>query len=493
MYGVALVVVCVYLGVGILKEQPQNSQAILGIVAIILFCYITSARPSRVNWCPVFWGFVIQFVFACLTMRTRFGYDVFDWLGKIILDFISFSDSGSNFIFGNDFKSKGFALAISGTIVFFTTMMFVFTHLGITDFVVLKLGRIISVCLETGPVESVVASANIFVSMASPNHILTAAVISAPAALALAKLSYPETQTVNYEKQKNMRIKDGNRYTFTKSELHSVMSSGFASTSGSLMVLFIMCGASPNHILTAAVISAPAALALAKLSYPETQTVNYAKQKNMRIKDGNSEGSNLWSVLSDGTAMGVKVAVSVLANLLSFISVMSLVDWFLGWCGERAGLEELSIEFLFSYLLWPLAYALGTEPADCPKMGRLIGVKLATSPLVAFTQMGQMKRNREELGAYLADTGGTGAWHWEGNHVVLDASNKTLILGIISERSEAIATYVLSGFNTVANIGITIGTLVQVCPDRKSDYIRLVFRAFMIGNMACFATAAVAG
>ncbi|XP_005094279.1 solute carrier family 28 member 3 isoform X1 [Aplysia californica] len=456
LYLVATIGLCCYLYFDILASNPRNAQSLGGIIVIILMCFIVSVKPSKVNWHPVFWGFVGQVLFATLTLRTDAGYNAFKWLGDLIQTFISYSDAGSAFVIGDDFAIMGLAFWASGALIFFNCIIFSLNHLGVIEFLVVKLGTFLGFCMETGPVESVVAAANIFMGISEAPLLIR-----------------PFIPNV------------------TKSELHAIMTCGFASISGGIMTMFIKYGAPPGHLLTAAIISAPAALALSKLTYPETEIVDLSKQTNIKMRDTSDKSQNLLSVCSDGAVLALKMMAPISANMLAFFSLLAMTDAILDWFGQRAGYEGLSFDLICSYLLWPLAYVMGTEPADCGRLGALIGVKLFATPMVAYKNLGEIIENRKVLEHYLSVTNGT--FHWEGFDVILDAANTTLKNGVMSPRSEVISTYALCGFSAFTAIGISIGTLTPICPSRKSDILDVVFRAFYVGNMASFATGAVAG
>ncbi|RUS69981.1 hypothetical protein EGW08_022260, partial [Elysia chlorotica] len=209
LYAVALFGICIYIGVDVIRHDPSNLQALSGIAAMVFGCFIFSVRPSRVNWHPVFWGFMLQFVMAIITLRTRPGYQAFKWIGDLVESFVRLSDKGSNFVLGASFRATGpgFFFETAGVIVFFNACIFVLDYVGVLEFIILKIGRGLALCLETGPIESVVAAANIFIGLSE--------------APLLVRPYLP---------------------VITKSELHAVMTCGFASISGAFMAMFIKAG-----------------------------------------------------------------------------------------------------------------------------------------------------------------------------------------------------------------------------------------------------------
>ncbi|GFR89379.1 sodium/nucleoside cotransporter [Elysia marginata] len=209
LYIIALLGVCIYIGVDVIRHDPSNLQALSGVVVLIFGCFVFSSRPSRVNWHPVFWGFIIQIVMAIITLRTTPGYRAFKWIGDMVEEFVRLSDKGSNFVLGASFRATGpgFFFETAGVMVFFNSCIFVLDYFGILESIILSIGGGLALCLETGPIESVVAAANIFIGLSE--------------APLLVRPYLP---------------------VITRSELHAIMTCGFASISGAFMAMFIKAG-----------------------------------------------------------------------------------------------------------------------------------------------------------------------------------------------------------------------------------------------------------
>ncbi|KAK3771857.1 hypothetical protein RRG08_028765 [Elysia crispata] len=457
LYAATVLGLGTYLGFSVFTKHPQNVQSLLGIFGIIAVGFLLSQQPSKVKWHPVFWGFVLQFCFAILTMQTNFGYQIFMWLGDSVQRLLYFSNIGSAFVLGQNFRSMGLAFGYAGGLIFFGSLMGLMIHYGVVGFIVVRGGRALSVVMGTGPVESVIAVANIFIGLSS-----------AP----LLVLPYLATMS--------------------KSELGALMTCGYASVSGEILALFIASGAPANHLLTAAIISAPAALAVAKLLMPETEEVDLTQQTGISAEGiGGDQNQNALSAASDGALVAMRLSVSAMVNMLAFVSLLSLIDGILEFLGERAGFHGLTFDAICGYVLFPLAFAMGAPYEDCSRVGSLIGVKLFATPVIGYADLGKIIDNRRVLEEYVSN--GNGTWRWEGTDIILDSTNTTLVHGIMSEKAEVITTYAMCGFSAFTAIGISIGALTSLCPSRKVDIIRLVPLAFLGGNLASFATGAVAG
>ncbi|KAJ8026189.1 Solute carrier family 28 member 3 [Holothuria leucospilota] len=209
----------------------------VGLPIFIFFTYIFSKNPRRVKWRPVVWGLVLQFILGIFILRTSLGRSIFQWLGCIVGDFLNFTDAGSKFVFGEDtYTAHSFAFKVLPVLIYFSAVISVLYHLGIMQIVIRKLAWLMQNTMKTSASESLNAAANIFIGQ------MEAPLLIRPF------------------------LKD-----MTKSELHAVMTGGFATIAGSVLGAYITLGISPFHLMTASVMSAPVALAISKLFYPETK------------------------------------------------------------------------------------------------------------------------------------------------------------------------------------------------------------------------------
>ncbi|XP_071101865.1 solute carrier family 28 member 3-like [Haliotis cracherodii] len=446
--------VAVYIGLEVIRYNPQNIQSLLGVGVFVVLGFVFSTSPSRVNWHPVFWGIVVQFVFAVIILRTSWGYTMFDWSGHRVEDFLKYGNAGAQFVFGKNYRDHRIAFAVMPVMLFFNCVIFMLYHIGVIQVIMKRLGSFLSFCLDCGPIESVVASANIFIGLTE-----------APL------LVRPYLKHV------------------TPSELHAIMTCGFASVSGAVMGTYIQFGVPANHLLSAAVMSAPAALAVTKLMCPETKKSYFRDGVKMEL--GLEKHRNILSAVSSGAVAAIKIASNTIANQIAFVSLAKLVDHTLEWFGDQAGVPGISFGLVCSYLFYPISYAMGVATQDCGKMGEMLGVKIFGTPIISYTELGRLRENRYQLLDYVTKNNQT--WHWQGSDVILEGTNQTLLGGIMDERTEVIATYALCGFSTVTAIGVTLGSLVPMAPERKQDIVRLVIRALVAGNVASFLTGAIAG
>ncbi|XP_060066328.1 solute carrier family 28 member 3-like [Ylistrum balloti] len=461
--------VFVYVIVEIALKTPRNMISAGGLATLILLFYVFSVNPAKVKWRPVFWGLMLQFLFALIILRWQGGYEMFEWIGNRFQEFIKYTDKGSEFVFGENYTDHFFAFSVLPVIVFFSTSVYVLYYLGVMQFIIRNIARFLAYALGTSPTESLNAAGNIFLGQSE------APLLIRPF---LSKL--------------------------TKSELHAVCTGGFATIAGSVMAAYILYGIPANHLLSASVMSAPAALAMSKLFYPETEESQINSNDVYKMSKGPER--NIIEAASSGASQSIKLVANVAVNLIAFVSLLEFVNATLKWFGNRVGMEppedELTFELICSYVFWPLAFLMGVNSGDCPKVAELIGIKTFINEFVAYTSLSKYIKNAQNLSWYegLAHSNTSNisgvfnsTWRYVNGDIVYDDLNITLVGGILAERSVVISTYALCGFSNISSIGIMLGALGAMAPSRKSDLSQVVFRAMIAGNVACFMTACIAG
>jgi len=437
---------------GIPQDGAGRARALGGCVAVILLALAFSTNRRAVSWRVVVMGTLLQVVFALIVLKTDLGRGLFAGANDVIGKLLSFSEAGSRFVFGNLADNKvpvgvglspspndprvGFvdqwasvgsmiAFRVLPTILFFSAITAVLYHLGILQRVVRAMAWVMQRSTRTSGAESLSAAANIFVGQTE-----------AP----LLVRPYLERMT--------------------KSELMCVMSGGFATVAGGVMAAYVAMLSTTfpdiaGHLLAASVMSAPAALVMAKILVPEVETPDTARGG---LVDAPRLDANVIDAATRGTSEGLSLALNVAAMLISFLALIALLNAGVGVVGGWFGRPELTLELAFGRLCAPLAFALGTPWSDAVAVGQLIGTKTVVNEFVAYTQL-----------AGMLDDG-------------------TLQHGV----SVLIAVYALCGFSNFGSIGIQIGGLAALAPSRRSDLARLGLRAMAAGSLACFQTAAVA-
>jgi len=376
--------------------------SLLGLFVFVSISYLCSNNRKLIPWNTVLWGIALQLILGVLLLKSAIGLRIFQFLGSVAEEFLNFSDAGAKLVFGDGFEEHFIAFKILPTLIFFSAFISLLYHYNILPRLVGIMGWVMMKTMKTSGAESLSCAANIFVGQ-------TEAPLTIKPYLS----------------------------SLTKSELHSIMTGGF--------------------LLAASVMSAPAALAVSKIFYPET----IKPQTQGKIETiPNSNYVNGIDAISTGTIEGLKLALNVGAMLIAFLGLLAMVNALLAFVGNQIGIPSLSLEEIFSYLMFPVAWLMGIPLADCQTVAVLLGKKLILNEFVAYLDLQQL----------------------------ISGENP-----VISERAKIIATYALCGFSNVGSIGIQIGGISAIAPERQADLAQLSIRALTAGSIACFMTACVAG
>jgi CNT family concentrative nucleoside transporter len=397
----------------------------LGLVVFVGLAYAFSVNRRAIRWQPVLWGIALQLIFALLILRTAPGFVVFSFLGDVVGQFLNFSDAGASFVFGEKFEENFFAFKVLPTIIFFSSFISLLYHYGILQRIVQGVAWVMLKTLKTSGSESLSAAANIFVGQTEAPLLIKPYIGS-----------------------------------MTMSELHAVMTGGFATIAGGVLAAYVSFGVPAQHLIAASVMSAPAALAISKLLYPETEKSPTAGTVTVEVERTAANGID---AVATGAIEGLKLVGNIAAMLIAFLALVALVNAVLGWLGGLIGLPQLSLELIFSFLLAPVAWLMGVPWADCGQVGVLLGKKTILNEFIAYLDL---KELIEESKAGTSE---------------------------FSERAIIIATYALCGFSNIGSIGIQIGGIGGIAPERQADLARLGVRALLGGSLACFMTACIAG
>ncbi|XP_052073347.1 solute carrier family 28 member 3-like isoform X1 [Mytilus californianus] len=393
-----------------------------GLLFFILIVFITSRSPSKVQWTPVIWGIILQFVLGMIILRWPTGYAVCQFIGDQVTAFLAYTDNGSRFVFGDEgLKDHPVVFKILPVVVFFSAIVNILYYLGAMQVIIKGIARVLRFAMKTSPMESFATSAHIFVGQVESSIALK-----------------PFINDVS------------------RSELNAIMTGGFATVAGTVIGAYIEFGVPANHLIAASFMSAPAALAVSKLGWPEKKKMDGFSMDNISINVGKE--SNLMEAASAGATSTVKLIAYVVVNLIAFLAILSFVDAIISFYGDRVGHPEVNFEWLCSYIFMPLAVIMGIPWKDCRVVATLIGKKIVLNEFLAYIDLGNLMRENK-----------------------------------IEGRSAVISTYILCGFGSIAAMGINLGALIAAEPRRRRDYARGVFRAFVCGNIACFMTACIAG
>ncbi len=417
------------------------TRGFLGLGMLFLMGYLFSKNRKKINWGIVARGTALQIGLALLILKVPFVSIIFDWLSKAFTKLINFSHDGANFLFRSigteqiDPMLKNFMTWILPSIIFFAAISSLLYYFGILQWIVKRLAWVMNKTLGISGAESISAAANIFIG---------------------------QTEAPLLVKPYLQRM--------TKSEIMCLMVGGMATIAGGVLaaVIGILGGGDEvkelfyaKHLLTASFMSAPAAIVFAKMLVPETEEID----KNLEVPK-EKIGANALEAITNGTTEGLKLAANVGAMLIVFMSLIALVNYSLGKIGDWTTLNDiiasggvytqLSFESIAGYLLAPVSWMMGVEWQDCMYFGQLLGEKTILNEFIAYPHLGVIQ---DEL------------------------SQKTVIM----------STYVLCGFANVASIGIQVGGIGILVPEKRSLLAKYGVIALIGGTLACMSTAVLAG
>ena len=423
----------------------------LGMVAILLIAYLFSNNRRAVNWRTVGIGLLLQLCIAVGILKVNFIQKGFDAVGSIFVLILDFTRAGSQFLLGNllDTQSFGyiFVFQVLPTIIFFSALTSLLFYLGVIQIVVKAMAWALSKLLNISGAESLSVTGNIFLGQTE--------------APLMIKAYLPK---------------------MTRSEILLVMIGGMATVAGGVMASYIqyLGGDDPQmrllfarHLLAASVMAAPGAIVISKILCPQTEQFSNDSHVSME-----NVGSNILDAIANGTTDGLKLAANVGAMLLVFVALIAMINCIFNWIGDLTTLNNatlndviaantpyksgLSLEMILGTIFSPVMWLIGIGKEDVMLMGQLLGIKLASSEFVAYTQLGVLK----------------------------DLTSEPHLL---YNKSVMIATYMLCGFANFASIGIQIGGIGALAPNQRKTLSEFGLKAVLGGTLASLLSATIAG
>ncbi|ATA81609.1 Na+ dependent nucleoside transporter [Capnocytophaga leadbetteri] len=418
----------------------------LGMVAILLIAYLFSNNRRAVNWRTVGIGLLLQLCIAVGILKVNFIQKGFDAVGSIFVLILDFTRAGSQFLLGNllDTQSFGyiFVFQVLPTIIFFSALTSLLFYLGVIQIVVKAMAWALSKLLNISGAESLSVTGNIFLGQTE--------------APLMIKAYLPK---------------------MTRSEILLVMIGGMATVAGGVMASYIqyLGGDDPQmrllfarHLLAASVMAAPGAIVISKILCPQTEQFSNDSHVSME-----NVGSNILDAIANGTTDGLKLAANVGAMLLVFVALIAMINCIFNWIGGLTTLNDviaantpyqngLSLEMILGTIFSPVMWLIGIGKEDVMLMGQLLGIKLASSEFVAYTQLGVLK----------------------------DLTSEPHLL---YNKSVMIATYMLCGFANFASIGIQIGGIGALAPNQRKTLSEFGLKAVLGGTLASLLSATIAG
>ena len=420
----------------------QNLISLSGIVVLVFVAWVLSNNRRLFPWRVVLWGLGLQAGLAVLLLKTPWGEAVFAGARTFVTRLLGFTDAGAAFLWGNLYRTSEdlvqyvdpsagyikvmdsvtgqmvpigtvFVIHVLPTIIFFSSLMALLYHLGVMQVVIRGMAWVMRKTMGTSGSESFSCAANVFVGQTEAPLVIR-----------------PYLPTM------------------TRSELMAVMVGGFATVAGGVMAAYVRFGIDAGHLLSASVMSAPAALVIAKVMFPETEQSPTRGEVTLEVE---REYANVLDAAAGGAGVGLKLAANIGAMLLAFIALVAMLNYGLGFA-------HLSLQQILGWIFSPVAWVMGVPWKECGAFGNLLGTKIAVNEFLGYIELVKAK----------------------------DA-------GLLSPRSVIIATYALCGFANFSSIAIQIGGIGTLVPGRRSDVAALGLKAMFGGALASWLTATIAG
>jgi CNT family concentrative nucleoside transporter len=405
-------------------------QPAFGAVVILGMAYAGSTNRRAIKWSTVAWGVSLQVVFAIIVLKTSIGQRVFATLGDLITRLLAFAGVGAAFVFGPLGEGSVWGRVMTGALGPDGARYGVIFAFQVLPTIIF-IAALFAILYYFGVMQLVV---RVFAMVM--HRVMGASgaeSLNVAASIFMGQTEAPLTIRPYLPEM-------------TESELMTVMTSGMAHISGGIMAAYILFGIEAKHLLTAVIMTAPGTIMMAKMFVPETdrpQTMG-----SVRLEVARTD-VNVIDAAGRGTGEGLHLALNVGAMLISFLALIALVNALLG-------LAHLSLEQIFGWVFSPIAWAMGVPWRDAPQIGNLLGTRMALNEFVAYSKLGPMKAS-------------------------------------LDPKSFTIATFALCGFANFSSIGIQIGGIGALAPNRRHDLARLGLRAMLAGTLANFMTATIAG
>ncbi|REJ88109.1 MAG: NupC/NupG family nucleoside CNT transporter [Planctomycetota bacterium] len=414
-------------------------QGLIGIIVLLGIAWLLSNNRRKIRLRIVVWGLSLQFAFAFLILRTGIGERFFTVCNDAVNRLLGFSQTGTDFVLRSfvtdEVESPLINLAFQTlpTVIFFSALLAVLYHLGVMQLIVRGIAWVMQRTMGTSGSETLSVAGNIFVGQTEAPLLVRPFVAG-----------------------------------MTKSELLCIMCGGFATIAGGVLAIYVgfLVEDVPEiagHMMAASVMSAPAAIVAAKILYPETETSQTAGTLEISPE---RRSRNVLQAVGDGATDGMTLVLNIAAMLIAFVALVALVNALLGW-GPTFGVPftswqvqvpATSLEQILGFVFRPLAWCMGAPWDEAAPLGRLLGEKIVLTELVAYSHLAEMEVGNQ-----------------------------------MSQRTYLIASYALCGFANFASIGVQLGGIGAIAPQRKADLAELALRAMTGGAIASWLTACVAG
>lgn len=408
------------------SKRKDRAISFCGVVVAIIGLYATSKNRSKIQWNAVIGGMLMQYIIALFVLRTKAGYDIFNFISFLARKLLGFAKDGVAFLTNAEVSQLGmFFFTVLPAVAFFVAFVHIFYYYGVIQWFIGKFAKFFFWTLRISGAEAITASASPFIGIG----------------------------------ESAILIKDLLPF-LTQAELHQVMTSGFSTISGAVLVGYIGLGLNAQALVSSCIMSIPGSIAVSKLRFPETEVpLSQGRVEFPEETDPNKKPRNVLQSFSEGATLGLYTAATMLVQCMCIIALVALINGILTWFGGFWNIKELTLDLIFGYIFYPATFFLGVPRDEILNISKLISVKFMQNEYVAY------------------------------NMLVNEAPYNQL-----SDRGNLIATYALCGFANFGSMGITLGVLNTLSKGkRSSDISKEIWSALFSGLVSTMISAAVAG
>ncbi|HSA07351.1 MAG TPA: nucleoside transporter C-terminal domain-containing protein [Candidatus Gastranaerophilales bacterium] len=421
---------------------------LFGIIIILGIAFLMSRDKKAIDWKLVGTGLGLQLIIAVFVLKIPYGKVLFEHIGNLIKHLLAFADKGGEFVFGvlvnkpavfDQIFGAGsgfiFAFKIIPTIIFVAVLVNIAYHIGLMQRIVSFVAKIVYKLMGVSGSEALSNVSSAFVGQVEAQIMIKPYVSG-----------------------------------MTKSELLASMTGSMACIAGGVMAIYISLGVPAEYLLAASLMAAPGALVISKIVYPETQKSETRGEINLEVKKTHA---NLIDAISHGASDGMRISINVIAMLIGFLALISMIDGLLGYTGGVLGniapvlginwidFSGLSLKTILGSVFSLLAWLMGVPWSETLTVGSLMGTKMAINEFVAYMDLAPIIKGTSDIA--------------------------------LSEKSVVIASFALCGFANLGSIAIQIGGIGEIAPNRRADLAKLGIRALICGTLASYMSATIAG
>ncbi|KAI8086595.1 Na+ dependent nucleoside transporter C-terminus-domain-containing protein [Halteromyces radiatus] len=423
---VALVTVVMVVTVFSLPEKPESTRiqrviSLFGMGVFIGLLVLTSKNRRAINWNTISGAMLLQFLLALFVFRSSAGHDIFSWASQFAQGYLSKAHYGTSFVFGDTVaNASAFAVSVFPALIFFAATVQILYYFGALQWLLSKCSFLFTSLLGISGAEAVVAVASPFLGQGE-NALLI-------------KPYLP---------------------VLTDAEMHQVMTSGFATISGSVLYGYISLGIAGDSLLTSCIMSIPCSIAVSKLRYPETEEP--VTMNSIQVPEEEEKANNILDAAAKGAGIGVTIVLSMAANLITLLALLYAVNAGLTWIGNFLTIENLTLQLITGYIFVPIAWLMGIENSEVVPVGQLLALKIWANEFVAYQEL------------------------------------ITTYKDVLSDRSKLIVTYALCGFANLGSIGLQVSVLGGLAKSRTGTISSLAVSSMLCGAMSTWISACLAG